>query len=255
MSQCIAGTPSYGISCGIDRGVDVLQADSSGVVDTAVRVHRVVDPPNGVVVISADGPVNCSDAVGACVLRVQSIDDPLAVSDVELGFDPTAVAAPPTLTVTPAGPYDDGQQVVVHGSGFTPHAVLGLAQCSSDAASPGGSSCDSGPDGLFTEFPADAEGNFTRTVTLHTQVQTTDGVLDCSAAGSCDLFAANRHDYGVERASTPIAFVGAEVAGISQSRTLAFTGAGGATMPTAFFGLASLLVGGAFVLLARRRRV
>ena len=257
VSQCIAGTPTYGISCGIDRGVDILAADANGVIDTSLRVHRVVTPPNGVIIVAADGPVNCSGAVGACVLRVQSIDDPLAVTDIELGFDPTAVAAPPTLTVTPAGPYTDGQQVVVHGAGFTPNATLGLGQCSSDAPNPGGSSCDSGPDGLFTPFSADADGSFTRTVTLHTQVQTTDGVLDCSVDGSCNLFAANRVDYVDERASTPIAFagVGVEVAGAEQTRALAFTGAGASTMPTALAGLALLVVGGALVLLARRRRV
>jgi hypothetical protein len=220
-------------------------------------VHRIVEQPNGVVIISAAGPVNCSDAVGACVLRVQSIDDSLAVSDVELGFDPTAVAAPPTLTVTPAGPYEDGQQVVVHGAGFTPRAVLGLAQCSNDAPDPGGPSCDSGPDGLFSAFPADADGTFSRVVTLHTEVQTTDGVLECSAAGSCDLFAANRNDYGVERASAPTEFASGEVEvkGISQRRMLAFTGVGGTTVPTAMLGLTLLLVGGALVLLAQRRRV
>jgi hypothetical protein len=257
VSQCIAGAPTYGDTCSASIGpLNILTADANGVVDTSLRVHRIVAPSDGVVIIDADGPVNCSDAVGACVMRVQSIDDPLVISDVELGFDPTAVAAPPTLTVTPAGPYNDGQQVVVHGAGFTPNATLGLGQCSSDAPNPGGSSCDSGPDGLFTPFPADADGTFTRTVTLHTQVDTTDGVLDCSVDGSCNLFAANRTDYVAERAATPIAFVGGgvEVAGKEQTRALAFTGAGAATMPTALIGLTLLVFGGALVLLARRRR-
>jgi hypothetical protein len=263
VSQCIAGTPSYGLSCGISPGINpgfsVLQADGAGEIDTSLRVRRTLTQPDGVIIIAADGPVNCSDSVGACVMRVQSIDDPLVVSDVDLGFDPTAVAPAPTITVSPAGAHTDGQQVVVHGDGFTPNATLGLAQCSSSAPDPGGSSCDSGPDGLFTPFAADADGTFTRTVTLHTTVETTDGDLDCSVDGSCVLFAANRNDYAVERASAPIEFAssgstpGIEVAGISQTRALAFTGAGAATMPTALVGLGLLLFGGALVLLARRR--
>ena len=130
---------------------------------------------------------------------------------------------------------------------------------------PGSESCDSGDDGIFTQFSADADGTFTRTVTMHTQVETAQGTLDCSAAGSCVLLAANRNDYVVERVSTPIEFVGAagaagvagpevRVEGISQTRALAFTGAGGGTAPTALAGFALLLVGGALVLLARRGR-
>ncbi len=262
VSQCVAGAPSYGYSCSGTFGpLNVLQADGNGVVDTSIRVHRVITPSDGGVVIVADAPTNCSDAVGTCVMRVQSIDDPLVLSDVPLGVDPTTVAAPPTLTMTPAGPFDDGQQVVVHGAGFTPNAVLGLAQCS-NAAKPGSESCDSGDGGIFTPFSADADGTFTRTVTMHTKVETVQGTIDCSAAGSCVLLAANRADYVVERASTPIEFDGAaevaggevRVEGISQTRALAFTGAGGGTAPTALAGFALLLVGGALVLLSRRGR-
>ena len=99
---------------------------------------------------------------------------------------------------------------------------------------------------------------FTRTITLHMQVQTTNGALDCSAPGACVLFAANRNDYGAERTSVPIEFgspgtVAVQVEGISQTRTLAFTGAGSSTMPTAIVGVSLLVLGGALLLLARRR--
>jgi hypothetical protein len=46
---------------------------------------------------------------------------------------------------------------------------------------------------------------------------------------------------------------GVEVAGISQTRALAFTGAGAATMPTTLAGVALLVVGGVLLLLAKRR--
>ncbi len=71
------------------------------------------------------------------------------------------------------------------------------------------------------------------------------------------LFAANRNDYGVERADDADRVHrgrrGGRARSISQTRALAFTGAGGATLPTAVIGFALLLVGGALVLLARKR--
>jgi LPXTG-motif cell wall-anchored protein len=222
-------------------------------------VRRQITSQGGVIVLADDGSgadtggtTNCAAAIGRCVVRVQSLDDPLVVSDTALGFDPTAVAPPPSLSVAPGGPYADGQQVVVHGAGFTPNAVLGLAQCST-AAEPGGPTCDSGPDGLFTEFRADAEGTFTRTVTLHTPVLTTDGSLDCGAAGSCELFAANRNDYATERAAISIDFAATPTGRIAPTRALASTGAGAATAPVTIAGFALLLLGSALVLLGRRR--
>ncbi len=95
---------------------------------------------------------------------------------------------------------------------------------------------------------------------MHTQVQSTDATIDCTAAGSCVLFAANRQDYGAERVAMPIGFgAGAAtppvaVAGTTATRTLAFTGAGSRTVPMTVTGGALLLVGGALVLLPRRRR-
>ena len=114
---------------------------------------------------------------------------------------------------------------------------------------------------MFDEFRADADGNFSRTITMHTQVQSTDSTIDCAAAGSCVLFAANRQDYGAERAALPIGFTAGAarlpltVAGAAATRTLAFTGAGASAVPMTVAGGALLLVGGALVLLARRRRV
>jgi hypothetical protein len=261
VSQCPADAPNFGYSCGQNIGpVNFLTADANGDLDTSLRVHRDLTTLDGVVIIA--GQTSCADSVGACVIRVQSTTDPLALTDVPLGFDPTAVAPPPELTVTPAGAVSDGQQVEVHGSGYTPGAVLGMAQCEADGFQ-GGSTCDSGPDGLFSEFRADADGTFTRTVTLHTEVQGTDGAIDCSAAGSCILFAANRNDYGLERASVPIVFAGANteentdvgvrVLGATATRALAFTGAGGATMPTAMVAFGMLIVGGVLLLLAKKR--
>jgi uncharacterized protein (TIGR04145 family) len=128
-----------------------------------------------------------------------------------------------------------------------------MAQCQSGADP--GPNCDTGDGGIFTEFSADRDGNFTRTITVHTQVQSGPRAIDCSVDGSCVLFAANRRDFAGERTSIPIGFTsGVDVEGVSQTRALAFTGAGSSTQPTAVAGIALVLVGGAFLLLARRRR-
>ena len=163
-----------------------------------------------------------------------------------------------------SGPGDlcrrDGQQVVVHGSGFTPDATLGMAQCVA-GDNFDGHTCDSQPGGLFDPFTADQNGEFTRTITIHAEVQSTDATIDCVGGAGCVLFAANRNDYGAERASMPIAFAAdadaaavIEVEGITTTRALAFTGAGSSTGPLAGAGIALVLVGGALVLLSRRRR-
>jgi hypothetical protein len=260
ISQCDADAPTAGISC-TSGVVNVLTADANGVVDTSLRVHRTLTYSGGIIIIT--DTANCAEEVGECVIRAQSLDDPLVVEDVPLGFDPTAVAPPPVLSTAPAGPYTDGEQVVVHGSGFTPDATLGLAQCEA-GVEPNGHTCDSQPGGLFAEFRADSNGEFTRTITMHTQVHSTDSTIDCAAAGSCVLFAANRQDFGAERAALPITFtssggappgltIGAK--GESATRALAFTGAGARTVPLAVIGSTLVLVGGVLLLMSRRRRV
>jgi Neocarzinostatin family len=159
------------------------------------------------------------------------------------------------ISTTPASPFTDGQEVVVHGSGFTPNATLGLAECQS-GVEPNAHTCDSDP-GLFEQFFADGNGEFTRTVTMRTHVQSDDATIDCTAGPGCVLFAANRNDYGEERASLAIAFGTGTTGGsgdVREIRALAFTGAGSRAVPLAVTGLSLLLVGGLIVLLTRRRR-
>ncbi|MDQ1432162.1 MAG: hypothetical protein QOF40_2764 [Actinomycetota bacterium] len=258
VSQCDGDVPVGG-SC-TNGPVDIHTADAQGVVDTTLRVHRTLDYFGGFYFFTTD-TANCAAAVGQCVVRVQSIDDALSVKDVPLGFDPTAVAPPPVITTSPAGPYTDGEQVTVHGSGFTPGGTLGLAQCAA-GVEPGGPTCDSQPGGLFDAFTADQNGEFSRTVTIHAQVQSTDVTIDCAGgATGCVLFAANRNDYDAERVGIPVTFASTGIpapvhlTGVSPARALAFTGAGSSTQPLALAGIALLLVGGALVLVSRRRRV
>ena len=162
------------------------------------------------------------------------------------------------ITTTPSGPLTDGQQVVVHGSGFTPGAPLGLGECVA-GVDPTGHTCDTGGGGLWDQFFADDNGEFTRTVTVHEQFATVDGIVDCTAEpDGCVLLAANRDDFGAERVSLPITFAGGaggtKVAGIGTTRTLAFTGAGSSTEPLAIAGGGALGLGLLLLVVTRRRR-
>jgi LPXTG-motif cell wall-anchored protein len=171
---------------------------------------------------------------------------------VPLGFNPTAVAPPPVLTITPVGPFTDGQQVEVHGSGFSPDADLGMSECLADGVLDG-SRCDSS---LYDVFSSDGNGEFTRTVTLHTKFAAPKGDVDCTTApNGCVLFAANRQDFGDERTSIPIPFAtGSGPTPTQTIRALAFTGAGSSTAPLAVVGALAVALGAALLVTARRRR-
>ena len=188
-----------------------------------------------------------------------------------LGFDPNAVAPPPVITTTPPGPFTDGEQVTVHGSGFTPNAVLGLAECIA-GVEPNGHTCDSSSTstlaatsevdanagGLFDQFTADVDGEFTRTITIRNQFQSTDGTVDClTEPDGCVLLAANRGDFGAERTTLAIVFASGTggSSGGTKVRALAFTGVGSGTGPLVLAGGAALALGLALLVAVRRRRV
>ena len=261
VTECAADAAQQSSFFGCGQGpISSINVDSSGSFDYTLRVHRDIAG-------FGPTPVNCAASFGTCVVQVTSIGDPFSDNAAPIGFDPTAVAPGPTITITPAEPYADGQRVTVHGSGFTPDATLGLAQCvagsdyaaktcdstshaeGSSADGPGGQGTQGG--GLFDEFRADGNGEFTRDITLHTSFQTIDHTVDCLTEPSgCVLFAANRDDYGAERTAVPLVFAGTIV---TPARALAFTGAGSDTRPLAIGGVAAILLGLALIALQRRR--
>ena len=211
------------------------QADANGEVHTTLRVRREL--PGGF-----SPPANCAAAVGTCVIRVASLEEPLSAAEVPLGFDPTAVAPGPTLVVSPPGPWSDGQSVALSGSGFTPGAELGVAECTA-TGNFNGSTCARS---LFDPVWADDQGNFSTTVTITRTFQSQDATVDCATVeGGCVLFAANRQDYGAERASVPLVLAGGPA-------LLAFTG--GAHVQFAYAGAAALGLGLLVLLLVRRRQ-
>jgi hypothetical protein len=250
LSECAAGSSPY-TQC-LDARTGPLHADASGVVDTDVRVHRqITSLPNFVLSAAfAPGPVDCASAFGACVLRVQAADDQIVLSDTPLGFDPNAVAPPPAVAVDPGGPYADGQQVTVHGTGFTPHASLGVAQCAA-GVDPGPTTCDEDDWGILSFVPVDGDGTFTQSLALHATMETSDHTVDCRAPGSCVLLV-NRGLDAAERVTLPLTFGGVDV--LAAPRALAFTGAGSDTRPAIVLGSGLALLGTALVLLTRARR-
>ena len=84
------------------------------------------------------------------------------------------------------------------------------------------------------------------TVTITRTFQSQDATVDCATVeGGCVLFAANRQDYGAERASVPLVLAGG-------AALLAFTG--GAHVQFAYAGAAALGLGLLVLLLVRRRQ-
>jgi hypothetical protein len=129
VQQCVADAPVLSTACNQNAG-PTFQADGTGTLDTSFVVHRDLPASDGAFVL-ADGPDNCADAFGTCVIRVRSLDFPLAVADVPLGFDPTAVASPPGPTTPPVDPSVDSpptRALAFTGAGAAtvPAAALGF---------------------------------------------------------------------------------------------------------------------------------
>lgn len=91
-----------------------------------------------------------------------------------------AVAAGPTVTVTPSSGLSNGQTVTVTGAGFTAnYANMVVVQCAASAT--GANGCDTA-DVKFTK--ADASGSFTVQLTLRTKFGSTDCTkVDCIVQG------------------------------------------------------------------------
>jgi hypothetical protein len=141
---------------------------------------------------SADGALQDCRSV-ACVVRFGSYDGSTPF-DVPISFAPAAPASPPRLTLDPAGPYTDGQQVTVTLEGWPgsigrrpdlaiPNLVIG--QCAalngrslSPAVCPGAMS-----------LPPEADGRYIATLTLHRTVSSdaAPGSVDCTRPGECKV--------------------------------------------------------------------
>ncbi|HEX9504760.1 MAG TPA: hypothetical protein VGA62_02020, partial [Acidimicrobiia bacterium] len=130
---------------------------------------------------SADGiPQDCH--VVTCVVRVKTSEN----VDVPVSFAPADTAAYPQLTLDPAGPYTDGQQVTVTVQGWPgsvghrPGLEIGRLKLGVCADVAGVRSTECG-DQAVLQGP-DADGRYTTTLTLH---RTGPFQVDCTQPGNC----------------------------------------------------------------------
>src|SRR5918996_4829730 len=108
----------------------------------------------------------------------------------------------PLVSVTPAVDLVHGQVVTVTGSGFTPNASIGMAQC--DATGTDTSDCDLSNVAYTT---ADAAGGWSTSFTVRRVIHTSSATIDCGAApGTCVISASNLANIGGEDALAPISF-------------------------------------------------
>jgi hypothetical protein len=127
----------------------------------------------------------------------------LAVAAAVLAPAAVAHAGPaPVIAVTPAVDLVHGQVVTVTGSGFTPSASIGMAQC--DAAGTDTPDCDLSNVMYAT---ADAAGDWSASFTVRRVIHNAYKELDCATApGACVISASNLANIGGEDALAPISF-------------------------------------------------
>jgi hypothetical protein len=127
VSQCVATEPGLADvqpwSC--DWQTDVaMTADADGAVQLTAPVHAAIYPP--------EGRVDCT--VTTCALVVEQEDSLQTAGAAEITFAEGVVAPTPRMELDPPGPYVDGQEITVRGTGFPPGRDLGgeIGQCPAD---------------------------------------------------------------------------------------------------------------------------
>ena len=138
---------------------------------------------------SADGTLRDCRSV-ACVVRLEDDADAHEQVDVPVSFAPSSPASYPRLTLDPAGPYTDGQQVTVTLQGW-PGSIghylsiesLTVGQC----ARSGGAVFHQCAGETVLRGP-EADGRYTATLALHRTVSGRAGEpIDCTQPGSCQV--------------------------------------------------------------------
>ncbi|NNE73486.1 MAG: hypothetical protein HKN26_07480 [Acidimicrobiales bacterium] len=100
---------------------------------------------------------------------------------------PTTAAAEPAVTVSPTGPYTEGDVVTVTGTGLTPSAVGGASVCDRrilDATAVIDALGFCRPVSLGTDRAA-ADGTYSQDITLQRVLDLPDVSLDCKIEGQC----------------------------------------------------------------------
>jgi len=180
LQQCVASSDLS--DC---RGYAYVTAADDGTIDAELEVRRLVGSMSG-------PPSDC--AVDACVITAGTWWDFTEIATAALAFDPDAPFVRPVVTVTPNVGLEDAQKVSVLGSGFSPNASIGVAQCWGGAVSP--SDCDLSTV-VYTH--ADEKGAFVQefAVRSYRRSGSSDSAgRDCIEPGACVIGAANLSDFG-----------------------------------------------------------
>lgn len=236
--ECTGDTVAGTVVKCVFSTLQFVNTDLTGAFSTTMEVRRVISsPPNP--------SVDCANVVDPCMITATELPTPTTfAATADLGFDASVpLPPPPVLTVDPSGPLRDGQVVTLQGSGYSPFAPIGIAQCKQGATFV--DDCDG--TNLVSAI-ADVNGAFVQTFRVKLELPTGHGVVDCSAApGICTIGAANTTNYLDEADSVSLTFdPPVKVAG------LAATGASIGTLTR--IGVAVLLAGLALVALPRRSR-
>jgi hypothetical protein len=191
--QCRAGAAGSE-DCDYATGT-YLQAGPTGSLATGTRVRRRI-------FTNASGVVDCGAVPAACEIEVADGSDLFAVGAAPISFDASVPPPPaPVVAVAPSTDLVHRQSVTVTGSGFSPAAQIGIAQC--EAGVPSIDRCDTGASVYTT---ADLTGKWSATLPVHRVIRIAYENVDCTtSAGACAVSAANVTDYA-ESGSVAIAF-------------------------------------------------
>jgi poly(3-hydroxybutyrate) depolymerase len=103
-----------------------------------------------------------------------------------VNLPPLLATVPPTLSITPVGPYSDGDEVTITGSGFSAFRAVAVSICKRGKVVSGPGSC------MFVDrsqlVTSDAEGGFTTTLEVMVGAINTAGDL-CGPDDACDFTA------------------------------------------------------------------
>jgi hypothetical protein len=131
-------------------------SDGSGALEAVVAVHAAL--------YGWQGRVDCTSELCAVVVTA---DAGRRVVEVPVTFAANVVAPVPELRLDPPGPYTDGQEVTVHGSGFRSGLDLGgqLGQCPAHLDTAVAERCGY-PSPLMGSLLVGEDGTVTATLTL-----------------------------------------------------------------------------------------
>jgi hypothetical protein len=157
--------------------VDFVPLDGSGNLTSSPMLQRLLPDPFH----PRRPPADCAASGARCVVIAQSTDGTSVSAPV--AFDPHApIPPPPSVTITPAGPYRNNQIVRIKGSNFAPKAGFSVAEC---ATQPNEQDCFSTAGGPQITT---ANGSLSTQFQVARRLESFSGFVDCLSAGvQCTL--------------------------------------------------------------------